>query len=350
MELNKLKQLDLVLVTAYKNPDLDGYASAFSYAQYLSSNGVKAQAAITGNPDAETEFLLKKHKIKPLGSAKKLIEKADAIILVDASDTYGIDEAIKPSKVVQIIDHRAHNDIESFKKAHVEIETIGATSTLIAEKFIETNTEMPTEVAILLYGGIISNTINFKNKLTANRDKRTATWLTTKFNVPADFTEKMFKAKSTFKDKTIYQIIDEQIAIFKFHRARIAIAQIEILEAEKFVTKNIDEVLKAMRRLASKYEVHHIFIKVIDVMQGRNIFIAEELETQKLLIKNFQLEFEDNIAQTHHVLVRKEIVPVLKSHFDGSNFDISAIRPKDFNHFVRHHDDDEEEFSEPAIV
>jgi inorganic pyrophosphatase/exopolyphosphatase len=350
MDLNKLKQLSLVLVTPYKNPDLDGYASAFAYAQYLSSNGVKAQAAITGNPDAETEFLLKKYKIKPLTAAKKLIEKADAIILVDASDTFGIDETIKPSKVVQIIDHRAHNDIESFKKAIVEIETIGATSTLIAEKFIETNTELPTESAILLYGGIISNTINFKNKLTSNRDKRTATWLTTKFNVPADFTDKMFKAKSTFKDKTIYQIVDEQLAVFKFHRARIAIAQIEIIEAEKFVTKNLDDILKAMRRLGSKYEVHHIFIKVIDVMQGRNIFIAEELETQKLLVKNFQLEFEANIAHTHHVLVRKEIVPVLKSYFEGSEFDIAAIRPKDFNHFVRHHDDEEEEFTEPAMI
>ncbi len=350
MELNKLKQMNLVLVTAYKNPDLDGYASAYAYAQYLNSNGVKAQAAITGNPDAETEFLLKKYKIKSLGNAKKLIDKADAIILVDASDTSGIDETIKPSKVVQIIDHRAHNDVESFKKAVIEIETIGATSTLVTEKFIETNTDLPTDCAILLYGGIISNTINFKNKLTANRDKRTATWLTTKFNVPADFTEKMFKAKSTFKDKTAYQIVEDKLAVFKFHRTRIAIGQIEILEAEKFVNKNLDDIIKALRRLASKYEVHHIFVKVIDVMQGRNIFIAEELETQKLLVKNFQLEFEDNTAHTHHVLVRKEIVPVLKSYFEGSEFDIAAIRPKDFNHFVRHHDDDEEEFTEPAMV
>ncbi len=349
MELNKLKQMNQVLVTAYKNPDLDGYASAYAYAQYLSSNGVKAQAAITGNPDAETEYLLKKYKVKPLANAKKLIDKADAIILVDASDTYGIDESIKPSKVVQIIDHRAHNDIENFKKAIVEIETIGATSTLIAEKFIETNTSLSTESAILLYGGIISNTINFKNKLTANRDKRTATWLTTKFNVPADFTDKMFKAKSTFKDKTIYQIVEEKLAVFKFHRVKVAIGQIEILEAEKFVTKNLDDIIKALRRLATKHDVHHIFVKVIDITQGRNIFIAEELETQKLLVKNFQLEFENNIAHTHHVLVRKEIVPVLKSYFEGSEFDISAIRPKDFNHFVRHHDD-EEDFSEPAML
>jgi manganese-dependent inorganic pyrophosphatase len=350
MDISKLKQLELVLVTCYKNPDLDGYASAYAYAEYLQKRGVKAVAAISGKINDETSYILKKHKVEELPSARKYIEKADAIILVDASDTIGIDEDIKPSKVIQIIDHRTHNDIDAFKKAEILIETIGATSTLVAEFFIETNTPMSPESTVLLYAGIISNTVNLRAKVTANRDKRTAMWLTTKYEFPTDFVEKMFKAKSAHKDKTIYEILDEHLATFKFHRARVAIIVVEMNEAEKFVAKNIDDILKALRRLEKKYEVHHIFLKVIDLGNPHHFFVAEELETQKMLIKNFQIEFEDNIAFTTHMLLKKEMTPVLKHHFEGKDFDLAAVRPKDFNHFTRHHDEEEEEMPEPAIL
>jgi len=352
MDISKLKQFESILVTCYKNPDLDGYASAYAYAEYLQKRGIKAQATISGKINDETSYLLKKYKIEELPQARKLIDKADAIILVDASDTLGIDEDIKPQKVMQIIDHRTHNEIENFKKAEILIETIGATSTLIAEYYIETNIPMSQASTILLYSGIISNTVNLRAKVTANRDKRTANWLTTKFEFPTDFIEKMFKAKSTFKDKTIYEIIEEHLAPFKFYRARVGIAVIEMVEAEKFVTKNLDDILKALRRLEKKYEVHHIFLKIIDVINPQHFFVAEEIETQKMLIKNFQLEFEDNVAYTTHMLLKKEMTPVLKHHFEGKEFDIADVRPKDFNHFARHTDEDEEaqETPEPAVL
>jgi hypothetical protein len=48
-------------------------------------------------------------------------------------------------------------------------------------------------------------------------------------------------------------------------------------------------------------------------------------------------------------------VPVLKNYLEGKEFDLSVIRPKDFNHFVRHHDEEEtteepQDFSEPAVL
>jgi inorganic pyrophosphatase/exopolyphosphatase len=350
MDIGRLKQFELVVVTGYKNPDLDGYASIHAYTQYLQKRGIKAVGAISGKINEETAYLLKKHKITELPALRKYVEKADAFVLVDASDTYGIDENIKPAKVVQIIDHRTHNEVDSFKKAETLIETIGAASTLVAETYIETNTPIDEDSVVLLYGGIISNTVNLRSKVTANRDRRTANWLLTKYEFPTDFVEKMFKAKVSHKDKTIYEIIEEHLAPFKFYRAKVGIAVIEINEAEKFTTKNLDDIIKALRKLAKKYELHHIFLKVIDLNDPRHVFIAEEIETQKMLVKNFQLEFEDNVAYTSHMLLKKEMTPVLKHHFEGTDFDLNQIRPKDFNHFTRHTDEEEEEVPEPAML
>jgi len=349
MDIGRLKNYELVVVTGYRNPDLDGYASAFGYAEFLKNRGINAIAAVSGKPDEETVYMLKKYKIEELPSLRKYIDKADAVILVDASDTFGIDEEIKAGKVVQIIDHRTHNELESFKKAEVLIETIGATSTLVAETFIETNTPISDESVVLLYAGIISNTVNMRSKVTANRDRRTATWLRTKYQFPEDFIDKLFKAKSNFKEKTVYEIIEEHLAPFKFYRARVGIAAIEMLDAEKFVHKNLDDILRALRRLNKKYDLHHIFVKIIDVTNPHHFFIAEEIETQKMLIKNFQLEFEDSVAHTTHLLLKKEMTPVLKHHFEGKELNLNEIRPKDFNHFTRR-TDDEDETTEPAAL
>jgi manganese-dependent inorganic pyrophosphatase len=346
MNLTRLKQMSSILVTPFRNPDIDGYASAYAYAELLQKLGVNAEAAISGDPDTETDHILKKYKIKELPSAKKAIDKAESIILVDASDITGIDETIKPAKVVEIVDHRTHNDIHLFKKADVTIEIIGATSTLIAELFIELNIPLSDEAATLLYAGIISDTINFKSKLTTNRDKRTAAFLLTKVKFPEDFIEKMFKAKSNFKEQTVYEVVEKSLATYKFKRNQVGIAQISIVESVKFVQKNIEDLHKATRRLKKKYELDHMFVKLIDLNEGRNIFITEDIETQKVLIKNFQVEFEEHTAHSHGIITRKEMAPVLKHHFEGTDFDINKIRPHDFNHFSRHHDD-EEDMGEP---
>jgi manganese-dependent inorganic pyrophosphatase len=343
MNLAKLKQVSSILVTAYKNPDLDGYASIYAYTELLKKLGIEAEGAITGSIDLETKHVIKKFKIKELPQAKKIIDKAEGVILVDASDTTGIDENIKPAKVIEIIDHRTLNDIHLFKKADVTLEIVGAASTLIAEQYIELNVPMSEETVILLYAGIVSNTINFKSKLTTNRDKRTAGFLLTRYNFPPDFIEKMFKAKSTFKDKTLYEVVEENLATFKFRRTNLGIAQLEIIETVKFVQKNIDDIHKVTRKLKKKYELDHIFVKIVDVQEAKNIFVTEDIETQKILIKNFQVEFEEHKSLSHGIITRKEMAPVLKNHFEGRDFDISEIRPKDFNHFARHHDENEED-------
>lgn len=348
MNIPEWKKFESVIVTCYQNPDLDGYASAYAYAELLQKLGVKAQAAISGAPSQEAEFVIKKARAEDVGNAKKLLESADAIILVDASDTAGIDEKVKPSKVVEVIDHRMHNEAESFKNAHIEIEVVGATSTMVAEKFIERGIRISEASATLLYCGIASNTINFKNRLTTHRDKRTADWIKSQVEIPHDLVERMFKAKSVFKDESLYHIIEGNMALYKFKRALTAISQLEIVEAGKFVEKNSTDLLRDLRKLANKYEAKHIILSMIDVNEGHNIFLAPEEQDQKILVDTLNVEFTDGIGFTEGIIMRKELVPILHAHIEGHAFDINDIRPKDFNFFSRHHHDDDESIDEPT--
>ena len=57
-----------------------------------------------------------------------------------------------------------------------KIEEVGAAATLVAEKYKLFNYEISRNAAILLYYGIISNTVNLNSKITTDRDRKMVEW------------------------------------------------------------------------------------------------------------------------------------------------------------------------------
>jgi len=139
-----------ILVTAYENPDLDGTACAFGYAEFLKKTGIDAVVGIFGNAHREAQFVFNKFKIDKIGDANKLIDQYESVILVDASDLKGLSQKIDPSKVVEIVDHRKVNESSKFPNAKVQIEFVGSAATLIAEKFYKNKIEVSKESAALI--------------------------------------------------------------------------------------------------------------------------------------------------------------------------------------------------------
>jgi len=173
-----------LLVTSYKNPDLDGTACAFSYAEFLRKSGKDVVAAVFGKPHREAQFVLNKFNIPALENAEKVVNNVDGIIIVDASDLRGLSDRIQPEKVVEIIDHRKIHEANKFPNAKAQIELVGSAATLIAEKFYKNKTTISQESAALLFSAIVSNTINFQANVTTERDHKMADWLKTKFSLP----------------------------------------------------------------------------------------------------------------------------------------------------------------------
>lgn len=76
-----------------------------------------------------------------------------------------------------LFDSTNSGDIKYCKNAVLRLYEVGAVCTIIAETFKENNIDISREFAILLYYGIISNTVNLKSKVTAERDINILEWL-----------------------------------------------------------------------------------------------------------------------------------------------------------------------------
>lgn len=300
-----------LLVTSYKNPDLDGAACAFGYAELLQKEGKIAIAAVSGNIHTEAQFVLTKFSIPDFEDAENIITHVDGLIIVDASDRGGLSDKIQPEKVIEIIDHRKINEAHTFPNAKVQIEPVGSAATLIAEKFCNHNVKISKESAALLYSAIISNTINFQANVTTARDRTMADWLKVKFLIPKHYIREMFTDKSQFR-KSLKETIIDDFAIFTFSSYSVGITQLELVNVDKFIQENLAKIKFSLEALKKEKSIDRIFLTCIDVDDAYNNIVVIDAETQQLLEQALNVTFVNGVAKRQGILMRKEIVPLVK--------------------------------------
>lgn len=305
-----------LIVTSYKNPDLDGVACIFAYAEFLCKQGKNTIPVIAGKPHIEAKFVLDKLNIVNFTDIENIKEYIKEVILVDTSDLRTLSEYISPHHIIEIIDHRLTDELTEFTNATINIELVGSAATLIAEKFYESNTPISTESAWLLYSAIISNTINFQSKVTTSRDKNMASWLKDKIQVPSNYINEMFMAKSNFSYLLKETIFDE-CAIFNINNQKIGISQLEILNTSLFVKENLSKIKAILSSIKTSRSLDIIFLSLIDVEHAFNILIVPDQTSQNLIEKILKLKFKNSISKTENIIMRKEIIPLIREYLQS---------------------------------
>lgn len=151
--------------------DIDAYAGCISYSYLLNLKGIQSKAVSTSKlNESITEKLLgldiKLDKYKP--------SEEDEFIIVDVSDKKFFDNIVKENKITEVIDH--HTGFEDYWKQRLgnnsKIDFIGSVVTIIFELFEKENLQdkITKDIAYLMMSAILDNTLNFKAKVTNNRD------------------------------------------------------------------------------------------------------------------------------------------------------------------------------------
>lgn len=304
-----------ILITCYVNPDLDGVAGAFAYCEFLQKTGKDVVVGIIGEPHDEVKYILNRYSISYPQSISN-DEDFDEVILVDASDLNGLEGNIVSEKVIEIIDHRKINEANKFPNAKVQIELVGSAATLIAEKFIENNISISKESAILLCGAIISNTLNFKGSVTTERDKKAAEYLNKVALLPDNFWKELFMAKSDLSGNKLKERIEGDFAWFTFADKKVSIAQIEIIGVDKLIKDRGEEIINILEKIKLDMNLDYIFLNTIELELGYNYFISSDLKTRKLLETVLDVKFDKFIAKRPNLIMRKQIVPLLKEELE----------------------------------
>lgn len=299
------------IVTSYEVPDLDGVSSMYAYAEYLNKIGVLSGYYIKGQPKKEVGIVCDLFQIQLEG--EECIGSEQEVVIVDTNNLAEVATFLDPNQVIEIIDHHARsNSSYQCQNAKIQIESLGAVATLIAEKFKEEEIPISREAAILLYYGIISNSINLKASITATKDIEMCKWLEEQCDeITPERIREIFTLKSKVEDAELRQEMEAEIG-FDYRNKRMTIAQLEIANIEGFLEKKEEKVIAVLKQVKKEKRIDYIFINCVDILNGFNIILTIDEETRQLLEQELGYCFEGNRCKFDKLLQRKDLFKAIR--------------------------------------
>ena len=182
--------------------DIDVYASIITYADLLNQRGKAAKTYIPSAPNYSVPDEL---RLPEWENAVFDFQPADEAIILDISNPEAIAKFVPDHQILEIIDH--HPGYEDYWHERIGnkaiIEKIGAVATSIFECW--DYNKMSPEIAKLLLGAILDNTLNFNADITTERDRQATNKLAQIAKATLeDFTTWYFSAVSHGYKTTLY--------------------------------------------------------------------------------------------------------------------------------------------------
>lgn len=165
------EQPQFTYVVGHTKPDADSVVSAKAEAALLLLQGRKnIVSASAGDIDATTKFIFDKFDV----TTPVIIDnvRGQHVVLVDHNEKSTRLPDIETDKIDEIIDHHKL-DFQGTRIIPVLEKPVGATATIIKQKYDESGVEIPKPIAGIMLGAILADTRNFKQNTTPE-DKKAA--------------------------------------------------------------------------------------------------------------------------------------------------------------------------------
>ncbi len=301
-----------IYIVGHKNPDTDSICAAIAYADLKKKMGEKEEIipARSGDINDETRFILNRFNTKDPVLLTDATGKK--VILVDHSEPKQRPENMDKGEIVEVLDHHNINFVQA-TPILFHAEPAGSTSTIIARMYFKKGIELPKNIAGILLGAIISDTVIFKSPITTQEDKDIADKLRPIAGIDnlEKFGIEMFNAKSGWSAKTAEQIIKTDYKEYELGGKKIGIAQVETIDASELEPRKA-EFLEIMKKRKEKGGLDTIMVLLTDIMkEGCLTFILSD--SMDLIGKTFSKEIKENGMYLPGVLSRKkQIVPPLE--------------------------------------
>ena len=151
---------------------------------------------------------------------------------------------------------------------------LGSTSTIITKLFIENKVEIPREIAGLLLGGILSDTLILKSATTTNTDMELAEFLSKIAGVEIQtFGEEIIKAGSRIGDRCAAQIIKQDLKEYNEDKKTFTVSQIEV-DGTGELLKRKEELLEELKQLKKDRKALFCALLVTDISKLNSIMLV----------------------------------------------------------------------------
>lgn len=155
------------------------------------------------------------------------------IILVDHNEFSQSVRGIEKAEVLEVIDHHRINDFSTNHPVAFRNEIIGSSATIVATIFRENQIPLPKNLAGLILGAILSDTLKFQSPTTTPKDIATAQFLAGIAGLDIDeFAKDMFSVSANIKGKTVNELLNQDIKFFNIEGCKTMISQVIVTSSD----------------------------------------------------------------------------------------------------------------------
>ena len=156
-------------------------------------------------------------------------------ILVDHNEYKQTINDIEDGEIVEIVDHHRFGGFETENPINVITKPVGSTSSIIAKMYIDNKIPLSKEMAGLLLGGIISDTINLNSPTTTKEDIEIVKILEKKSGVKANLLSKqMVEHSESILSKRNIEIVYDDFKEFNIDGVKVGLSQTSCKSKEEY--------------------------------------------------------------------------------------------------------------------
>ena len=194
-------------------------------------------------------------------------------VLVDHNEFAQSVRAIEKARVIEVIDHHRINDFHSTLPVQFRNEIVGSTATVIATMFRENQIPMHANMAALLLGAIISDTLNFHSPTTTDKDRQTANILAALADLDIEtFAGDIFRVSANTDGKNPTDLITQDIKVFDIQGCKLSVSQVMVSRMEDFHFSHAD-IQKNLEIYAGKKDLDIAVLAITSIMENGSAFI-----------------------------------------------------------------------------
>lgn len=233
------------------------------------------------------------------------------VIQVDHNERGQSINGIEEAEILEIVDHHRVADIQTIGPVLFRGEPVGSTATIVAKCYKENDIVIPKDMAGIMLGAIISDTLLFKSPTSTPIDTKIAKELAAIAGVDIkDFGLEMFKAGTSLVGKTVEEIFNQDYKKFSFGDVSVGIAQVNTMDIDGFMLYKM-EMIQHMEQVANDNRMEFVMLLLTDVINATSeVFVAGA--RPDYVASAFHIELKDHQASLPGIISRKkQVVPVI---------------------------------------
>ena len=241
-----------------------------------------------------------------LGASKK------KVILVDHNERSQAVDGIEEAEIIEIIDHHRLGDIDTVSPITFRNQPVGCTATIINQMYEENEIEVPREIAGILCGAIISDTLLFRSPTCTPLDERTAKKLAKISDIDLEqMAQEMFNAGSNLKGKSAEDICFQDFKQFTVNDTIFGVGQITSMSKEELAAIR-DMMTEHLPKVLEAHNLNMIYFMLTDILAESTELLCVGTGARGIALSAFDLPDNAKSLILKGVVSRKkQLIPVL---------------------------------------